>query len=368
MIDKENSNDVKIEVKTADSLGDDKTAKITKPNKAGAYDNKKVVLNSATDSAIKPSDATRIAPSPVAAPQGVEETIQMDKSDIKDVPKIASPQKSADDATQKTTKPPAPISQTAKSKTIKLKPLKPVNSDDDNQEETLSMNRNAILNNEMPTLGASSGTPEEETIKIQKPPSSIPGAKETIKLRPSNATPPPLGGKNTEQETISMSKKTIRLVPKIPGETTDDSTQKTAKPSAPTVKLGEVPPAPAAPPSARTVKMPGSAAQPAKPNIGKKTLKLKTTPKAPAAPPAGGAPPAPDAAAKTGKKGKAPKAQEEKVAKENPKALMTIAAVLSFFLMVYYAWMAVGQWAETHQELETHANVPGLSGTVQPSK
>ena len=389
MTDNEKKDDIKLEVKKPGIEGDDKTAKIPKLNKVSASDDKKIVLNSGTDSAIRPSDATRIAPSPIAAPPGAEETIQMDKSDVKDVPELAATKKETDDSTQKTLKPPAPISQTAKSKTIKLKPLKPVNTAEDNQEETLSMDRDALLDQDMPSsLGAAPKTPgieDEATIKIQKPTTtkpvhptpSVPGAKETIKLRPSNATPPPLGGKDESQETISMSKKTIRLVPKKPGNTADDSTQKTAKPSAPTVKLGAVPPAapavaappPAAAPSAQTVKMPEPAAQPPKANNTKKTLKLKATPKPPAAAPpgAGGAPPAPDATesdaavkGKKGKKAKEPKAPKEKVAGENPKAMMTIAAFFAFLLMAYYAWMAVGQWAENEQDLTKDASVPML--------
>ena len=399
MTDIEKKDDIKLEVKKPGVEGDDKTAKIPKLNKPGALGEKKIVLNSGTDSAIKPSDATRIAPSPITAPPGAEETIQMDKSDVKDVPELAPTKKETDDATQKTIKPPAAISQTAKSKTIKLKPLKPVNATEDNQEETLSMDRDALLDQDMPSsLGApkAADIEDEATIKIQKPTTqkpahptpSVPGAKETIKLRPSNATPPPPGGKDTNQETVSMSKKTIRLVPKKPGDTADDSTQKTAKPSAPTVKLGDIPPAapaaaapPPAPvaPSAQTVKMPEPAAQPPKASGGKKTLKLKATPKAPAAPPvAGGAPPALDATeanakvkgkkGKKQKKAKEPKAPKEKIAGENPKAMMTIAAVFAFMLIAYYAWMTVGSWAEGEQDLTKNANVPGLSGTVKASR
>jgi hypothetical protein len=227
---------------------------------------------------------------------------------------------------------------------------------------------------------------DEDTIKIQKPTKTkpahptpiIPGAKETIKLRPSNAAPvapPPAGLPGDEdQETISMSKKTIRLVPKKPGTTTDDSTQKTAKPSAPTVKLGDAPPpaaaAPPAAPSAPTVKLPEPAAAPppAAANTGKKTLKLKSSAKTVVAPPpSGGSTPPPTGAtesdmAKSNTQGKKAKNVEKGA---NPGVVFTIAACFAFILMAYYTWMVIGQWAEGDQDMTKNANVPGLSGTVK---
>jgi hypothetical protein len=388
---KESNKELKREVKKPGLRGDDKTAKIPKPLKPGAAGDKKVVLNSGADSAIRPSDATRIAPSPVAAPPGAEETVQMDKSDIKDVPKIASIKKETDDSTKKTVKPPAPISKTAKSKTIKLKPLKPVANDEENQEETLSMDRGALLDKDMPSsLGSTppkEGTLEDEdTIKIQKPTSTkpahpspaIPGAKETIKLRPSNATPPAIAASDEEnQETISMSKKTIRLVPKKPSEMSNDATQKTAKPSAPTVKLGgpapaaAPPPAPAAaPPSAPTVKLPEPAAEPPAAS-GKRTLKLKSSAKTVVTPPPGAAAAPPlDATEPDASTGKPTKEKEPKNVEKsaNPGIIFTIAAFFTLVLMAYYAWMAIGQWAEGDQDMTKNASVPGLSGTVRPPR
>ena len=393
MTDNEKKDDVTLKVQKPSIGGDDKTAKIPKLNKPGTPGGQKVVMNAASNSAIKPSDVTRISS---AVPPGAEETIQMDKSDVKDVPEIAGFKQAADDSTQKTLKPPPPISKTAKSKTIKLKPLKPINATEDNQEETLSMDRQALLDEEMPSLGAPSQTPglnDEATIKIKKPtankPShptpSIPGSKETIKLRPSNATPAPTKSEDT-MATVSMSKKTIRLIPKQPGAT-DDSTQKTTKPSAPTVKLGAPPPAAPAPagipaavapppapaaPSAPTVKMPEPAAAPppAAPTGGKKTLKLKATPKAPATAPAppptatGSASTETDVAAQA-KKGKAKK---EKVQGADPGVGMTLVAVFTLILMAYYTWMTIGSWAEGEQDVTKNASVPLLSQTVQPSR
>jgi hypothetical protein len=36
--------------------------------------------------------------------------------------------------------------------------------------------------------------------------------------------------------------------------------------------------------------------------------------------------------------------------------------------MAYYAWMAIGQWAEGDQDMTKNASVPGLSGTVRPPR
>jgi len=435
---KDKNEEPKIELKKPNAAGEDQTAKIPKPLKPAATDDQKVVLNSGTDSAIRPSDATRMAPA-VVPPAQKEETVTMGKDEVKDVPNVAKPPApGADDSTQKTVKPPAPVSsKDIKAKTIKLKPLKPTTEDEDNQEETLSMERDALLDKDMPSsLGApppaaapaaapaaeapAPSTDDEATIKIQKPTTTkpshpvpnIPGAKETIKLRPSNTTPPPpaapgAADDSDSQETVSMSKKTIRLVPKKAGTETDDSTQKTAKPSAPTVKLTDskgpaaaapgAPAAPAAPtaqapaaaaapaappasaaPSAPTVKLPEPAAAPPAATGGggsKRTLKLKSSAKTVAtpppgatepgqdAPPAGGAPPA-DAKAKA----KKPKKKKDPEKGAEAGIIMTIAAFFTLLLVAYYAWMAVGQWAEGQMDMTKSANVPGLSGSVKPPR
>ena len=365
MADMDKNDAPKVELKKPTLEGDDKTAKIAKPPKAG--DDQKVVLNAGTDSAIRPSDATKISPSPVQS-LDPEETLTMDRSEVKDVPQLAG------------TADAAPISKKEKSKTIKLKPLKPVTSDDDaNQEETLSMDRGALLENEMPTLGGGKpGVEDEATIKIQKPTTSnkpahptpnIPGSKETIKLRPSSATPPPADAQSTEtdQETISMSKKTIRLVPKQPGNTSEAPTQKTAKPSAPTVKMNEAAPAPSAP----TVKMPDNQApQTAAPAAAKRTLKLKSNKPAapqapqPAAPPASGGakPPATPQKAPSEKQEttEAPVADDKSA---EPKIVLTLVAIFTFILIAYYAFMVFGQWQNVYQDGKI--NVPFASGRVK---
>ena len=366
MADMDKNDAPKIELKKPSVEGDDKTAKIAKPPKTG--DNQKVVLKAGTDSAIRPSDATRISPSPIQA-QDPEETIAMDRDDIKDVPKVTN----TPDA--------VPISKKAKSKTIKLKPLKPSTAaDDSNQEETLSMDRGALLDSEMPSLGGgTAGVEDEATIKIQKPTTNkpthptpnIPGSKETIKLRPSSATPPPAAAPSgtSDQETISMSKKTIRLVPKQPGNTSNDATQKTAKPSAPTVKLNDTPSAPAAPaPSAPTVKMPeGQPPQTEAPASAKRTLKLKST--KPAAPPV--PQPPPQQGATTGSEETLQESQPvtpvepDKTDDQSagPNIVLTLVAILAFILVAYYAFMTFGQWQNVYQDGKI--NVPFASGQVK---
>jgi len=246
---------------------EEKTAKIPKLSKPGeaGKDDKKVVLNSATDSTIKPSDATTMAPAVV--PVGMKPTESGNVAVVDNIaPAVAKVKPS--------TATPPPVPTTASSsqgrKTIKLKPLKKDASpeEDDNAEETLSMDRKSLLEGEnisSLTAGKSNDFEDEATVKIQKPtmkkpahpaPSAVPGSKATIKLRPST-TPPPVGvapagitktepfADEEQEETVSISKKTIRLVPKKPGE--DDATQKTPKqtapaapkPSAPTIKLQE---------------------------------------------------------------------------------------------------------------------------------
>jgi hypothetical protein len=380
---------------------EDQTSKIPKPLKLGAAAqvDKKVVLNSATDSTIKPSDATTMAPAVVPAAIDMKPTESGNVAVLDAVvPAVAKP------ATA--TPPPIPATSNQGRKTIKLKPLKKdVPPDDDNVEETISMDRDALLEGgNMPSLAGGTAAKnddfeDEATVKIQKPQISkpvhptpvVPGSKGTIKLRPST-TPPPVGvspvagitrtepaADNESEETVSVSKKTIRLVPKKPGE--DDSTQKTPKqdasappkPSAPTIKLQDqaddvTQKTPR--PSASTVKMPeesAAAAVPvplAAPASSKKTLKLKaTTPAAPppqaADQPGGGMPLPPADATATSASGPPIKA-----AGLDPGIVMTLVAVLALVLVAYYTWMVGGQWAEQHMEVKS-ANVPALSGKVK---
>ena len=382
---------------------DDQTAKIPKPLKPG--EEKKVVLNSATESTIRPSDATTMAPAVVPG------AIDMKKTESGNVAVVDSiPSAVAEAKPSSATPPPIPAgaSSTKGRKTIKLKPLKKDASADDNVEETISMDRDSLLEGEgVPSLAGAPAASKDEnledesTVKIQKPEMNkpahptpiVPGSKETIKLRPSTTPPPPVSAAGVTktasasadeaEETLAVSKKTIRLVPKKPGD--DDSTQKTpkqdaaaatpgapipsAKPSAPTVKLQEPDDVTqkTARPSAPTVKMPEEApaasAAPDSPASSKKTLKLKTT--QPAAPPpqAAGDPgmPPPDAPGADEQGSVTPIASD---AGASPGIVMTLVAVVSLIAIAYFVWIVGGQWAEQYQEVES-CNVPALSGSVK---
>lgn len=378
---------------------DDKTAKIPRPG--GAPNDGKVVLKSGADSVIKPSDATRIAPaipqpgenakSPASpakppspakpiSPQTIKlkpvsdtasedvdagETVSVDRDDVvaNATPKVAK----KNDAAPLPAKP-------AKSKTIKLKPLKPNAAPEDDQElgETLSLSRDSLPDIPAGALGGTTTPPEDDeaTIKIQKPtttkpshpvpPASIPGAKETIKLRPSNNTPPP----PPSAPTVNLSpeeagdvatppssdgKRTIRLVPK--SSTDDDATQRTPKPSDPTVNLKEVAetpvPAPAQPtPSAQTVKMDTPPEAPKRASA-KRTLKLKPT----------GRPTKTDIPKAVGSTGTVDVDNSDSAVDDapsfedaasdsggEPNIIFTLVAVISLGLLAYYAYLAGTQW------------------------
>lgn len=373
---------------------DDQTAKIPRPGKPT---NGKVVLKSGADSVIKPSDATRIAPaipqpgeaakSPVAPAQPASpktiklkpvsdavaedqdagETVSVDRDDVV---ANAAPTVAKNGAAPLPAKP-------SKSKTIKLKPLRPPNAvaeDDDDIGETLSLSRDSLT--DIPADSLAPGAPsveDEATIKIQKPStskpshpvpaSSMPGSKETINLRPSNNTPPPppsaptvnlsgaaATGAAASPSASSDGKRTIRLVPKAATE--DDSTQKTPKPSDPTVNLKEVAatPAPAAAPiSDKTVKLDSPEAT--KPSA-KRTLKLKPTggpsPTAPAGPDGGDSDGTVDMQNGTvDVQGESePDTMPIDVANssDEPNVIFTLVAVATLGLLAYYAYLAGTQW------------------------
>ncbi|NOY76215.1 MAG: hypothetical protein GXP32_10580 [Kiritimatiellaeota bacterium] len=384
----DNENAEAADAQTNKPVGeDDQTAKIPRPGQTS--DDGKVVLNSSTDSTIKPSDATRIAPaipqvgsenkppvSPTAKPvsaktiklkpvsdavpdedRDVGETISVDRKDLESE---ASPQVAAPEA--------APIAKPTKSKTIKLKPLKPTSSiaADNELGDTLSLDKDSLSDIPADSLKSSASAreadseDEEATIKIQKPSSSkkpshpvpnMPGGKETIKLRPSNNTPPPPSAPTVNLQDPAQApqvegKRTIKLVPKKATE--DDATQKTPKPpgpSDPTVNLKEVVETPAASPpspSAPTMKMPADGEKaPAKPSA-KRTLKLKSAASsAPAAPS-----PADDATATdTGvpamsDSSKAPSSIEVMDTGGEPNIIFTLVALVSLGLLAYFTYLA----------------------------
>jgi hypothetical protein len=245
----------------------------------------KVVLQGAADSAIKPSDFTRMAP---AAPPEPTETKRV--------------------------------------KTIKLKPLQTISpkKEEVNEEETVSMTLDRSAPPSQPMPAPSSESPlkeddatvkihklkrapdikpdsevslqEEETVKLQKiakpvihVATPIPGVKQTVKLRPSSssivsapitATAMPVAPAPEEDiPTAPISRSTLKLTPVSatmqtiaqvpPAETAEhtESVKRTIKlvakkPSAPTMKTPEEP-------SAESV-------APAAPSNVKKTIKLTT--------------------------------------------------------------------------------------------
>lgn len=381
-----NENTEATDAQASNPVGEnDQTAKIPRP---GQQNNGKVVLKSSADSVIKPSDATRMAPAipqpgatakpPVAPAQPISpktiklkpvsdavaedqdagETISVDR---KDVVGNAAPNVANNDAAPLPAKP-------AKSKTIKLKPLRPPNAaaeDDQEMGETLSLSRDSLSEISNDSLTPSTSTFDDEaTIKIQKPTttkpshpipaSTMPGSKETINLRPSSNTPPPppsaptvnLSGAEATGASPSASsggKRTIRLVPKAAKE--NDSTQKPPKPSDPTVNLKEVAetPAPATPaPDDKTIKLDSPEAT--KPSA-KRTLKLKPT-GGPAPTPA---PPTSEEDTQTG--GETIDIQDDKSANTpiitggssdegEPNVIFTLVAVVALGLLSYYAYLA----------------------------
>lgn len=318
-----------------------------------ADEDKKVVVPSSADSTIKPSDVTRIAP----AAQGSVE------------PK--------------------------KLKTIKLKPLKTVApASSQNTEETISMSRESSSSesqtpstDEDATIGINrgvtsetvlappmpeenTGSPEDDaTVKIEKVskqqqgPSaapSIPGVKQTIKLRPSSSVSDATAPVATQQP---ASKQTLKLTPtaspapsapqqgqeaeEAPESGSAGSTKKTIKlvakkPSAPTVKLDS-------PASTPTV---SATSEDAAPSSSKRTLKIRTTsmppPPAPAQSDMGmatehGAPPVAEPPPLAGSQQYADQMQGQQ-ADDAPSVLNTIAASISLLALAYFAYQLFSQY------------------------
>jgi len=292
-------------------------------------------------------------------------------------------------------------------RTIKLKPMKTA-SGAESEDETVSMDRSELE----PGVTAPKGNDEDAaTVKIEKPARSaaavkpvLPGAKQTIKLRPSAGTvqgpsadeaaeapkggatikvkPAPAPAPAPEPEAaaddgVQQTKKTIRLVPKKAAEAP-------AKPSDPTTKLdnGENEDTAAlARPAAPTVQLPEEPAAddmdatiPEGAAASKKTLKLRTTKLKAAAPPA----PAATAPAGGGEPGDTDTGMEPQPMVSRPMPQMAsgaggadeghiafaIAAIVALLMLAYFTWMTVGQFGEQYLEWQS-ANVPGLSGVVK---
>ncbi|HBC85532.1 MAG TPA: hypothetical protein DCZ94_01120 [Lentisphaeria bacterium] len=308
---------------------------------------KKVIIGSTSDSVVKPGDVTRITPA-----AGMDE----DSVETSNIARIKTPEEQAQQP----------------KKTIKLKP---------------------VTVGDATAAGDASGNPaqEDETVKIQKPrpvaTPTVPGVKQTIKLRPSSNTPAPDATEGAgappqmmapppqaavPADSAPSAKRTIRLVPKK-ADATSNGEAAAARPSAPTVKLEE--PQQAAAPSARsaaTVKLDGgdASAQSAPP---KRTLKLRPVKSGePAAAPAmpspspAGATDSEMAAMAAGDQSMPPVAQAQQESMgapekghDEPSMIFTLAAGLALFTMIYFTWMIVGQYCNNY--LETKITVPGLT-------
>lgn len=324
----------------------------------GVPDAKKVVIKSSADSTVKPSSVTQFAPAINAA-------------------NSAAPVAAIHDGRS----------------TIKLKPLQP--AEVQSEEETVSMDRDSLDSGLVEAV--KDADRDAETVKIQKPIAktgaavkpAMPGAKQTIKLRPSAGTVVPseedglepveakAGASTIKVKPVaavepvaepSQAKKTIRLVPKK---------QEEAKPAA-DAKANEEPTAAFARPSALTTKLPAEAEEDveatisdaaASPSSSKKTLKLRTTklPKPAATAEVGeGVAPVADMSdtdaglevAKPSRSGGANAGADE------GQLIFAIAAIVALLLTAYFMWMTLGQFGEQYLEWTT-ANVPGLSGGVR---
>ncbi len=311
---------------------------------------KKVIIGPTSDSVVKPGDVTQISP--------IAGNADEDSVETSNIARI----KTTDEQAQQP------------KKTIKLKPVTVGDA----------------------TAAGESAAPgqEDETVKIQKPrpvaTPTVPGVKQTIKLRPSSntpapdstegaapAAPPPAAPQATEGATAA--KRTIRLVPKKADATSGGEAAPSAKPSAPTVKLEE-PSTQAVPRSAVTVKLEEpqqqqAAAAPSAPP--KRTLKLKPVKSGGEAAPAAPAMPPPTPSGATDSEGMAAAAaaappvsmpqeamagMEEKGADE-PSMLFTLAACVTLLVMIYFTWAVVGQFCNNY--LDSKISVPGLSDKVK---
>lgn len=324
---------------------------------------KKVVIGTTSDSAVRPGDVTRISPAVDVSEDSVETS------------NIARIKTGEEDKGKKTIK------------------LKPVTSTAEGE------------------AGAAAPAQEDETVKIQKPrpvaTPTVPGVKQTIKLRPSSNTPAP---ENTE-DTLSFAppspspapapvavapvsaptegapaaKRTIRLVPKKADSTSGGNETATAalsKPSSPTVRLEE--PQQSGSPAARsaaTVKLQadgGGQEQPVTASAPpKRTLKLKPVRSGEPAPaPA----PAPSPAGATDSEMAAYGATESAppvasmpmqsvaqaaggVSSDEPSVLHTIFACAALLAMIFFTWAIVGQYCNNY--MDTKITVPGLSDKVK---
>jgi hypothetical protein len=296
-----------------------------------------------------------------------DQTVKFPKKDIKATPRVslgASAEGKEVKPSDKTTISPAggaaAPGQSKGRKTIKLKPITGDSAKDDNVEETISMPRDTVTEEETSTVPplkratppptSSENLDDESTVRIQKPKMTKPAhpipdvtapapgneSKQTVKLRP-----PSNDGGKMKATAAAASKRTIKLAPQ--GDKQNASAA--PKPSAPTVKMPEP--------------------KPQSTQSSKKTLTLKkdSAPPPPSATQSGASAPPPSATTTSGRT--VVTDTDDKSA--NPGPILTIAAVLATLCMIYYVWAVAGQWAEQYKEVKD-AKVPGLSGAVQPPR
>ncbi|HCE43472.1 MAG TPA: hypothetical protein DET40_07975 [Lentisphaeria bacterium] len=316
---------------------------------------KKVIIGSTSDSVVKPGDVTRISPA-------VGGDVSEDSVETSNIARIKT---GAEEDKGK--------------KTIRLKPVTAAE-------------------------GSEAGAPppqEDETVKIQKPrpvaTPTVPGVKQTIKLRPSSNTPAPdteatvsfapppqqqaAAPEAAPTEGAPAAKRTIRLVPKRADATAggNEANAASVRPSAPTVKLEE--PAQAGAPAGRsavTVRLPAEGGGEPAGAPPKRTLKLK--PVKPAGEQAPAPAPAPSPAGATDSEMAAISAadntippmamsQQESYASagaatsDEPSMIHAILAFAALFVMIYFTWSVVGQYCNS--QLDSKITVPGLSEKVK---
>ena len=371
---------------------------------------KKVIVLSPAGSKVRASDITKVT----ADVQG----------------DISDPMKSRDTETGSLKKVDATFEPGKAKMTIKLKPLKPKEAPQEENPKEAPTPMDAFKTSQTASpVDLQGKKQEDETVKIDKKPrtikpseaapTSIPGAKQTIKLRPSTASSSGTEGDGPrpsspmtmklrpvnvtqdqstpsesasgyvpepgfeDEQTVAMQKRTIKLTPAKPSaeapqaaptvKLTADTSVKPPSPSIPTLKLvstGAQPPiqqATGAPSEEAVVAPSQEPLLQQQASAPKRTLKLRTTHSAPAVQPV-----TTGDMSKTGQQIAVPQgdADQEGYSEiqgkgaDEPSIIFTIAASVAFLALAYFAWMTIGQFGEEYLGWQT-ANVPGLSGKVQ---
>ncbi len=270
------------------------------------------------------------------------------------------------------------------------------------EEDTVSMTRSELDEDATQTVGRPSQQSEASPMSTS---SSLPGAKQTIKLRPSTISGPsaipatpspgatiklkPAGANQADEDehTKAMAKQTIKLVPNK-----GQAATATAKPAAPTVRL--TPGASLAPkPSDPTIKL----TEPQAPQPSDPTVKLtpQTQMPKPSAPTvkltavSGGPPPTPAATAEGAPALKptlsikrqpaatdtisnieegqlAPDAlvsgEIQAQAKDEPSIIFTLVAVITLIVLGFVMFMLAGQYS--NHWMGQNITIPGVSGKI----